>query len=223
MLCTGAGAPPCAARGDSAASSTCARSPTAAHQAAPGPAARAVIVGGGYIGLEVAASLRKLGARGHRGRGAGAGDEPRRGAAGIRVLRRRARAPRRRDPDRHRGRRARQAPAASSAWSRPTAGRFAADLVVIGIGAVPNDELAREAGLEVDNGIVVDALRPHQRSGDLRRRRRHQPSERAVRAPPAPGIGAQRHGPGQGGGAQRSWAGRRPTPRCPGSGPTSTT
>lgn len=33
----------------------------------------------------------------------------------------------------------------------------AADLVIIGIGIVPNTELAQEAGLEVDNGIVVDA------------------------------------------------------------------
>jgi 3-phenylpropionate/trans-cinnamate dioxygenase ferredoxin reductase subunit len=33
---------------------------------------------------------------------------------------------------------------------------FAADIVVIGVGALPNDELARAAGLEVDNGIVVD-------------------------------------------------------------------
>jgi 3-phenylpropionate/trans-cinnamate dioxygenase ferredoxin reductase subunit len=31
-----------------------------------------------------------------------------------------------------------------------------ADLVVYGIGMIPNVELAREAGLEVDNGIVVD-------------------------------------------------------------------
>jgi 3-phenylpropionate/trans-cinnamate dioxygenase ferredoxin reductase component len=35
---------------------------------------------------------------------------------------------------------------------------FAVDLVVIGIGAVPNDELARDAGLEVANGVVVDAF-----------------------------------------------------------------
>jgi len=33
---------------------------------------------------------------------------------------------------------------------------FAADLVVAGIGAVPNVELALAAGLAVDNGIVVD-------------------------------------------------------------------
>jgi 3-phenylpropionate/trans-cinnamate dioxygenase ferredoxin reductase subunit len=35
---------------------------------------------------------------------------------------------------------------------------FPADVVVIGVGAVPNDELARAAGLEVENGIVVDDL-----------------------------------------------------------------
>ena len=34
--------------------------------------------------------------------------------------------------------------------------QIAADLVVIGIGIVPNTELAADAGLEVDNGIVVD-------------------------------------------------------------------
>ena len=31
------------------------------------------------------------------------------------------------------------------------------DTVLVGVGAVPNDELAREAGLAVDNGILVDA------------------------------------------------------------------
>ncbi|MCK6211550.1 FAD-dependent oxidoreductase [Georgenia sp. EYE_87] len=31
-----------------------------------------------------------------------------------------------------------------------------ADVVVVGIGAVPNDELATEAGLQVDGGVVVD-------------------------------------------------------------------
>lgn len=35
--------------------------------------------------------------------------------------------------------------------------RCEADLVVIGIGAVPNVELAQHAGLEIDDGIVVDA------------------------------------------------------------------
>ncbi|PLU23071.1 ferredoxin reductase, partial [Sinorhizobium medicae] len=35
-------------------------------------------------------------------------------------------------------------------------GRIDADLVVVGIGAVPNSELARAAGLMIDNGIAVD-------------------------------------------------------------------
>jgi 3-phenylpropionate/trans-cinnamate dioxygenase ferredoxin reductase subunit len=35
---------------------------------------------------------------------------------------------------------------------------FPADLVVIGIGGAPNDELARAAGLQVENGVVVDDL-----------------------------------------------------------------
>ena len=33
----------------------------------------------------------------------------------------------------------------------------AADLVVVGIGATPNDDLARAAGLACDNGVLVDA------------------------------------------------------------------
>ncbi len=36
--------------------------------------------------------------------------------------------------------------------------RLAADLVLVGIGLVPNDDLARAAGLACDNGIVVDEL-----------------------------------------------------------------
>ncbi|PSJ60820.1 NAD(P)/FAD-dependent oxidoreductase [Pseudaminobacter soli (ex Li et al. 2025)] len=39
--------------------------------------------------------------------------------------------------------------------------KFEADMVVLGIGAVPNVELAAEAGLLVDNGVVVDG---HMRS-----------------------------------------------------------
>jgi 3-phenylpropionate/trans-cinnamate dioxygenase ferredoxin reductase subunit len=121
------------------------------------PGARAVIIGGGYIGLEVAASLSKLGA----------------GVVVVEALERVMN-------------RVVAAPvsaffaaehavhgvevvtgAAVSALEGgahvervvAAAGRtFAADLVVIGIGAVPNDELARDAGLEVENGVVVDAF-----------------------------------------------------------------
>jgi len=43
------------------------------------------------------------------------------------------------------------------------AGTFSADLVVVGAGVLPNDRLAKAAGLEVQDGIVVDA---HCRTSD---------------------------------------------------------
>ncbi|MDD9207402.1 FAD-dependent oxidoreductase, partial [Georgenia sp. 10Sc9-8] len=43
----------------------------------------------------------------------------------------------------------------TATWSS-TGQRYPADLVLIGIGVVPSVELAVQAGLEVDNGIVVD-------------------------------------------------------------------
>ncbi len=54
--------------------------------------------------------------------------------------------------------------------------RIACDLLLVGIGAVPNDELAREAGLDCEQGIVVDATsrtsHPHIYAiGDVTRRR----------------------------------------------------
>jgi 3-phenylpropionate/trans-cinnamate dioxygenase ferredoxin reductase subunit len=119
--------------------------------------ASAVIIGGGYIGLEVAASMRKLG-------------------CAVTVIEALERVMNRV-----------VAPPVSAFFAAEHAihgvevvtdaavaglegdgriervvcadGRvFAADLAVIGIGAVPNDELAKEAGLEVENGVVVDAF-----------------------------------------------------------------
>ena len=59
---------------------------------------RAVIVGGGYIGLEVAATCRGSRARGHRGRSDQPRHEPRGIARGFPVLRGGARASRGADP-----------------------------------------------------------------------------------------------------------------------------
>ena len=57
------------------------------------------------------------------------------------------------------------------------------DLVVVGIGVELNLELARSAGLAIESGIVVDGG-AHQPSGDLRRRRCGAPPD----ARPVPAV-----------------------------------
>jgi 3-phenylpropionate/trans-cinnamate dioxygenase ferredoxin reductase subunit len=119
---------------------------------------RLLVVGGGYIGLEAAAVaaakglqvtlleaapriLQRVAAPAtsdyfralHRGHGV----DIREGAALVRLLA---------DGDRVCG-------AALADGSR-----IDADVVLVGIGVHPNVELAQAAGLQVDNGIVVDAL-----------------------------------------------------------------
>ena len=124
-------------------------------RAAARPGRRVVIVGGGYVGLETAASLRKLG-------------------LDVTVLEATERLLRRVT-----------APEVSAFYARihTTAGvvirtgetvvafggdervrevvltggeRIPADLVIIGIGVVPNVELAAAAGLAVDDGVIID-------------------------------------------------------------------
>ncbi len=119
------------------------------------PGRRAVIVGGGYIGLEAAASLRELGlevtvieladrvmnrvvcepvSRFYEAEHARHGVRIRLGA-GLAAFEgdTRIRAVRCTDGSEH-----------------------PADLVIVGVGAAPIDELARDAGLACDDGIVVD-------------------------------------------------------------------
>ncbi len=124
-------------------------------QAAVRPGARAVIIGGGYIGLEVAASLRKLGAHAtvleaeervlQRVVAPPVSDffAAEHGRQGVRIIT--GALVTRIDGD---GRVAQVACGDGRV--------FAADIVVIGVGAAVNDELAQAAGLAVDNGIVVD-------------------------------------------------------------------
>lgn len=117
----------------------------------------AVIIGAGYIGLETAASLRKLGIsvsvlevadrvlqrvtapevsafydRVHREEGVDV-----RVGVGVTSL----------EGEGH-----------VSGVRLADGELIAAELVIIGIGVVPNVELAEEAGLAVDNGIVIDAF-----------------------------------------------------------------
>ena len=125
-------------------------------------AERAVVVGAGYIGLEAAASLRKLGLavtvlevaervlqrvtapeisafydRVHREEGVDL-----RLGVGVTAFE---------GEDRVTGVRL------------ADGGVAAADLVIVGVGVVPNVDLARDAGIAVDDGIVIDA---HGRTDD---------------------------------------------------------
>jgi 3-phenylpropionate/trans-cinnamate dioxygenase ferredoxin reductase subunit len=121
------------------------------------PGLKAVIIGGGYIGLEVAASLRKLGCT----------------VTVIealeRVMNRVVAAPVSAFFAAEHARHGVEIVTNAAVVALEGDGRvqrvacadgrvFAADLAVIGIGAAPNDEIARDAGLAVDNGVVVDAF-----------------------------------------------------------------
>ncbi|WP_374659976.1 NAD(P)/FAD-dependent oxidoreductase [Phenylobacterium sp.] len=127
-----------------------------AIKAALGPGKRLAIVGGGYIGLEVAASARALG-------------------ADAVVIEREARILARSacEPlsnffrDYHLGRGVEFVLGAGVAGFVGHDGKVAGvrladgrvidcDVVLMGVGATPNDEIARDAGLECARGVVVD-------------------------------------------------------------------
>jgi NADPH-dependent 2,4-dienoyl-CoA reductase/sulfur reductase-like enzyme len=131
-----------------------------ALRAAFTPQARVVIIGAGWIGLEAAAAARTAGA-------SVTIVEPQAGALsgalGPELGGKFA------DLHRAHGVEFRfEESAAEFLAAGPGAGRVGsvvttsgaeipADLVVVGIGAVPNDGLARSAGLDVDNGVVTDS------------------------------------------------------------------
>ena len=121
------------------------------------PGRRVVVIGGGWIGLEVAATARKKG-------------------ADVVVVEAQRRLCERTVPPEisehllalHRSHGVRVILGASVAgMARNADGRsvitladsqvLECDVIVAGVGLVPNDELAREAGLECDGGVVVDS------------------------------------------------------------------
>lgn len=135
---------------------------TDAIQGTLATASRAVVIGAGYIGLEAAASLRKLGIevtvlevaqrvlqrvtapeistfydRVHREEGVDL-----RVGVGVAAI---------------------EGDGAVSGVRLADGELIAAELVIVGVGVVPNVELARDAGLTVNNGIVIDA---HGRTDD---------------------------------------------------------
>ena len=122
------------------------------------PGARMVIIGGGYIGLEVAATVRELGlevtvlemAERVMNRvtcpevsAFYAAEHARQGVrihcnARVRAL----------HADAHSGR--------VRTVLTEEGGEYPADIVLVGVGVVPADELAKAAGLECENGVVTD-------------------------------------------------------------------
>jgi 3-phenylpropionate/trans-cinnamate dioxygenase ferredoxin reductase component len=128
-----------------------------AIRAAARPGAKAVIIGGGYIGLEAAAGMIKLG-------------------CSVTVLEALPRVMSRVVPEpvsdffaaehKRRGVRILTGTGVVSLQGGATVQQVLctnrdshdADLALIGVGAAPNDDIAQEAGLPTDNGVVVDDL-----------------------------------------------------------------
>ena len=133
---------------------------SAALRAAFTPEARVVIVGAGWIGLEAAAAARTAGS-------AVTVIEPQPGALygvlGPEVGSKFADLHRSHGVEFRFGESAAEFLAAGAGSGQvgsvvTTAGvELPADVVVVGIGAVPNDGLAKSAGLEVNNGVVTDS------------------------------------------------------------------
>lgn len=117
---------------------------------------RAVIVGGGYIGLEVAATLRQ---QGMMVTVLEMADRVMNRAVAEPISRYYEAEHRSHGVDIRLGIKLTgfESNAAGQVTAAVTSeGPIAADLVVIGVGVLPNDQLAREAGLDCDNGIITD-------------------------------------------------------------------
>ena len=185
-----------------------------ALKAALGPGKRLAVVGGGYIGLEAAASARALGAEVVVVERESPRAGPRRLRAAVDFFQ---------DYHREHGVTFELAPASRA--SRATNGHvtgvrladgrvIACDAALVGVGAMPNDEIAREAGLDLRRRRRRGPGGADRRPGDLRHRRRHPPADADLWPHVPPGERAQRAGAGQAGG--RAIIGRpAPAPEVP--------
>jgi 3-phenylpropionate/trans-cinnamate dioxygenase ferredoxin reductase component len=134
-------------------------------RAACAPGARLVIIGGGYIGLEVAATLRGLGmevtvlemAERVMSRvtcpQVSAFYEAEHARHGVRI----------RCNEQVRALHGDASSGRVRAVITEGGGEHPAEMVIVGVGVAPADELARAAGLECENGVVTDA---HCRTSD---------------------------------------------------------
>jgi 3-phenylpropionate/trans-cinnamate dioxygenase ferredoxin reductase component len=121
----------------------------------------AVVIGAGFIGLEFAAAARK---RGLDVTVLEAGARPMARAVSPEMSDHLAGAHRRMGTDLHVGESLAAITGSSGSVAVTASGaEYPADLLVMAVGVVPRDELARGAGLAVDDGIVVDE---HLRTAD---------------------------------------------------------
>ncbi len=125
-------------------------------RAAFGEGRRIVLIGGGWIGLEVAAAARRAGSEVTV---LEALEQPLVGVLGPEVAEVFAALHRRHGVDVRTGAAVTDVePGADATTVHVDGGApVAADLVVVGIGAVPDVELAEAAGLATDDGVLVDA------------------------------------------------------------------
>lgn len=115
------------------------------------PETRLLVVGGGWIGMEVAATARERGAHVTLVEPAG---QPLLNVLGPELGQRLAEVHRRHGVDL---RTSTSLEVLQDRRARISGGsELEVDTVLVGIGAVPDDALARDAGLDVDNGILVD-------------------------------------------------------------------
>ena len=121
-------------------------------QARLGAGRRMLVVGAGWIGMEVAASARQLGTTVTV---VDPAEQPLLAVLGPEIGARFAAVHRRHGVDL----RTRTAldPLEGDKAVLTDGTTIEVDPVLVGVGAVPNDELAREAGIAVDNGVLVDA------------------------------------------------------------------
>ncbi len=186
------------------------------------PGARAVIIGGGYIGLETASTARALGCEVTVLEMADRRHEPGRRSGGVEYFRPVARGARCAHRLRHPRRRAGGNLPRRRGWCVRTAARHEADSGRRR-GRVATTALAAESGLACNNGIVVDEYCRTADPGVFAAGDCTNHPSQSLRPAGAARVRRQRLRTGESGRAQYPRTAASSTTECPGSGRTNTT